>query len=79
MSVYVIITNYLDNCLFGTYSTILRAREVLEKFFAEEENIVSCEDIGDYTYQITDKRGERYYAEILYDVVDAEYEANIMN
>ena len=74
MDIFVIVTNYLDSGFFGTYSTVKRARVVLEKYFNSDDNIASFEDIGDYTYRIIAKSGAEYYAEICYDRLDAEYE-----
>ena len=78
MNIFVITTNYFDDGLFGTYSTISRARKVIETFFKEEPDIVSYEDIGDYTYKFTTTNGKEYTAEILYDCLDAEYEAGMV-
>ena len=78
MNIFVIVTDYFDSGLFGTYSTIMRARKVIETFFNEEPNIISFEDIGDYAYKFTDVNGKEYTAEILYDYLDAEYEKGIV-
>lgn len=78
MNIFVIVTDYFSNGLFGTYSTILRARKVIETYLNEEPDIVSYEDIGDYTYKFTATNGKEYTAEILYDCLDAEYEANMI-
>ena len=78
MNIFVIISDYFDSGLFGTYSTISRARKVIETFFNEEPEIESYEDIGDYTYKFTATNGEKYTAEILYDCLDAEYEAGMV-
>ena len=78
MDIFVIVTNYLDNGFFGTYSTVKRARVVLEKYFNSNDNIASFEDIGDYTYRIISKNGAEYYAEICYDRLDAEYESGMI-
>jgi hypothetical protein len=78
MNIFVITSNYFDGGLFGTYSTISRARKVIETFFKEEPDIVSYEDIGDYTYKFTATNGKEYTAEILYDCLDAEYEAGMV-
>lgn len=78
MNIYVIITPYLNNQFFGTYSTIKRARIALEDFLATDENIVSVEDVGNYCYTFTTKAGEQFGAEILWDLVDAEFEEGIV-
>ena len=75
MTVYVITTPYMDNNFFGTYSTLKRARIVLEDALANDENIVAFEDVGNYCYTFTTKAGEQFGAEILWDLVDAEFEA----
>ena len=78
MTVYVITTPYLNNNFFGVYSSVKRARIALEDFLASDENIVSFEDLGDYCYQFTTKAGEQFGAEILWDLVDAEFEEGIV-
>ena len=78
MNIFVIVTDYFEDGLFGTYSTIMRARKVIETFFNEEPNIVSFEDIGNYAYKFIDENGEEYTAEILYDRLDAEYEVDMI-
>ena len=57
MSIYVIISNYFPNGVFGVYSTVKRARIVLERYFAEDNNIVAFEDIDNYSYQFTNVSG----------------------
>lgn len=78
MTVYVITTPYLNSNFFGVYSTIKRARIALEDFLASDENIVSVEDLGDYCYQFTTKAGEQFGAEIFWDVLDFEFEKEIV-
>lgn len=78
MDIFVIVTNYLDSGFFGTYSTIKRARIVLEKYFNSDDNIAFFMDTGDYTYRIIAKNGAEYYAEICYDRLDAEYESGMI-
>lgn len=78
MNIFVITSNYFYGGFFGTYSTILRARKVIETYFNEEPDIVSYEDIGDYTYKFTATNGKEYTAEILYDYLDAEFEAGMV-
>ena len=74
MTVYV---PYLNNNFFGVYSSIKRARIALEAFLASDENIVSVEDLGNYCYQFTTKEGEQFGAEILWGLMDAEFEEGI--
>ena len=78
MTVYVIVSNYLSTGLFGTYSTLKRARKVIETFLADDENVESIEELGDYIYQFTTKQGETFSMEILWDVIDAEYEQGMI-
>lgn len=73
MAIYVVFSNYFDSGVFGTYSTVKRARIAFEQFLAEDENIVAYEDLGDYSYQFTTKIGETFGAEIDFDVLDAEF------
>lgn len=73
MAIYVVFSNYFNNGVFGTYSTVKRARIAFEQFLAEDENIVGFEDLGDYSYQFTTKNGETFGAEIDFDVLDAEF------
>ena len=78
MDIFVVVTNYFLSGIFGTYSSVKRARIVLEKFFKSDDNIISFEDIGDYTYRIVTKNGTEYHAEICYDRLDAEYESGMI-
>lgn len=78
MSIYVILSNYFDNGFFGAYTSIKRARKVLEHFFEVETDIVSFEDIDDYCYQFTTVRGTTYTIEICWDVLDAEFEEGML-
>ena len=77
MSVYVVFSNYFNSGVFGTYSSVKRARIAFEDFLANDEDIVSFEDLGDYSYQFTTKIGETFGAEIVFDVLDAEFEEGI--
>lgn len=73
MAIYVISSNYFNSGVFGIYSSIKRARIALEHFIAEDENIVSVEDLGDYSYQFTTKIGKTFNVEINFDVLDYEF------
>ena len=73
MNVFVIVTPYLKTGFFGTYSTIKRARTILEDFLSCDENITNFEVCDGYRYRFTTKSGEQFYAEILWDIVDAEF------
>ena len=78
MTVYVITTPYLNNNFFGTYSSIKRARIAFEDFLASDENIVSVENLDDYSYTFTTKAGEQFGAEIFWDLVDCEFEEGLV-
>ena len=73
MNIFVIISNFFDTGLFGAYTTMKRARMAIEHYFNEEPNIVSFEDIGDYTYEIYTRNGATFYVEIASDFLDYEF------
>ena len=77
MTIYVIFSDYFHSGVFGTYSSVKRARIAFEHFLAEDEDIVAFEDLGGYSYQFTTKIGETFGAEIDFDVLDAEFEEGI--
>lgn len=79
MSIYIVISNYFPQGYFGTYSTIKRARIAFEDFLASDEDIVSFEDCGDYSYQFTTKNGATFDANIYWDILDYEIEEGIVN
>ncbi len=78
MNIFVVTSNYFDNWFFGTYSTVKRARIAFEHFLAMDDNIVSFEDIDDYSYQFTTKNGATFDAEIFWDYLDDEFEEGIV-
>ena len=73
MTIYTIISNYFGDGLFGSYTSISRARKAIEYYFAEASDIVSFEDVGDYVYQFTTDKGETFSAAILNDMLDWEF------
>ena len=73
MNIYVVITRYMNSGFFGTYSTIKRARLALEQFLAEDDDVISVEDVGHYCYHFTTANGEEFDAEILRDLLDVEF------
>ena len=73
MTIYVVFSNYFDSGVFGTYSSVKRARIAFEDFLANDENIVAFEDLGGYSYQFTTENGETFGAEICHDVLDYEF------
>lgn len=73
MNIFVITSDFFDTGLFGSYTTLKRARIAIEHYFYEEPNIVSFKDIGDYTYEIHTKDGTVFYVEITSDCLDYEF------
>ena len=78
MNIFVIATPFMDTGYFGAYSTLKRARLAFEKFLASDPNVVSFEDVDNYWYSITTINGEHFGAEILWDMVDAEFVKGII-
>ena len=78
MTIYVVCSNYFNSGVFGTYSSIERARVAFKDFLANDEDIVSFEDLGDYLYQFTTKNGATFGAKIVWDYLDAEFEEGIV-
>ena len=73
MGVYIVTSDYFNNGIFGTYSSIKRARIAFEDFITNDENITAFEDLGDYSYQFTTENDETFGAEINFDILDAEF------
>lgn len=73
MIIYTVTTPYFDGNLFGTYSSLKRARMAIEHFFEEDNNIDTWEDTDEYAYQFTTKLGEFYSMIILYSPLDEEF------
>ena len=73
MAIYIVFSNYFHRGVFGVYSSIKRARIAFENFIAEDMNIVSFVDLGEYFYEFTTKNGEVFHAEICFDVIDEEF------
>ena len=73
MVIYTVTTSYFNGNLFGTYSTMKRARLAIEHFFEEDNNITTWEDTGDYGYQFETADGTLYGIEILASPLDEEF------
>lgn len=74
----MIMSNYFDDGFFGAYSTVKRARMVLERYFAEDENIIAFEDCGNYDYLFTTADGTKWRANIYWEILDAEFESGMI-
>lgn len=72
MILWIVISNYFNNMYFGAYSNVLNARKAIDNFVAADDNIVACEDTGNYGYQLTLANGENRWIEIVYDVLDTD-------
>lgn len=78
MTIYTVISNYYGGGLFGSYTSILRARKAFEFYLKESEDIVSIVDNNDYIYQFTTRTGETFSAEIVSDTLDWEFEEGVI-
>lgn len=73
MTVYVVTTNYLFGTYhFGVYSSLLNARKAILNFIQNDGAINEYKDNHDYSYTITDYKGEEYWVEIETDTIDAD-------
>ena len=73
MPIFTVVTTFGDG-LFGSYSSLLRARKAVEHFLNEENDIIYFEDTGNYSYQYTTDKGETFSLSILTDTLDWEFE-----
>lgn len=78
MDLYVVVCSYYYTGIFGVYSTIKRARIAFEDAIANDENVVTYEDIDGYAYRFTTTNGETFGAEICADSLDMEFEEGIV-
>lgn len=79
MTIYTVISNYYGyKGVFGSYTSMLRARKALEYYLTESEDIVSIESNDDYTYQFKTRAGEIFSAEIVFDTLDWEFVEGII-
>ena len=75
MTIYTVITTRGDG-LFGSYSSLLRARKAIEFFLSEAIDVISFEDIGNYSYQYVTDKGETFSLSIVTDTLDWEFETD---
>lgn len=74
MIVYIVRTDYMTSGIYGVYSSMRRAQLAMEHFLKEDENIISIEPNDAYAYLFHTKSGEQFGVEIMYDVVDYEFD-----
>lgn len=72
MMIYTVTSSYMEEYLFGSFSTILKAREAIHKFICEDPYLERYEDVGDYRYIAYKPDGEMYFFTITADVIDSE-------
>ena len=72
MTMYTVTTNYFDNYLLGSYSTMLNARHAITNLVAQTDELIYCEYVGNYAYRVMDINGEYYWFQIFADTIDAE-------
>ena len=73
MVIYTVTTPYFNGNLFGTYSTMKRARQAIEHFLEEDENVALWADNDEYHYQFETADGTIYGIEILTSPLDEEF------
>ena len=78
MTIFTVISNYYGEGLFGSYTSIKRARKALEFYLSESDDIIAVIDNNDYTYQITTRAGEKFFVKIISDSLDWEFEEGII-
>ena len=68
MTVYIVLTNFYDENVYGVYSSLLKAQQAIKDFIEETKNYwINIEDTHNYAYLLTDKKEETYYFEIVQD------------
>lgn len=78
MDIYIVTTNYFESGVFGVYSSLKRARLAFETFISEDVNIVGFSAKDDCWYEFISVKGETFYAEIQYDILDPEFENELI-
>lgn len=78
MTIYTIVSNYFENGLFGSYTSLKKARKALETMLNEADDIFMWEDSGDYHYIFSTIHGEEFGAEILVDELDFEFNHGVI-
>lgn len=78
MGVYIVTTNYFMNGFFGVYTTVKRARIALERFLADDDDIIAIEDVGNYAYTFITRNGAQFGAEIVWSDIDEEFKEGLI-
>jgi hypothetical protein len=73
MTIYTIVSFYFENGLFGSYTSIKRARAAFEDMLNQADDILSFEDCGNYSYSFMTTDGSTFGAEIVADELDFEF------
>ena len=73
MGVYIVTTNYFMNGFFGIYTTVKRARIALEQYFADDDDIITFENVDNYAYTFIARNGAQFGAEIMWSDIDEEF------
>jgi len=73
MMIYTVVSSYFDIGLFGSYTSLKRARRAFEEALNEADDILSFEDCGNYNYSFTTIDGCTFGAEIVIDELDSEF------
>lgn len=73
MAIYVVCSPYFNSGVYGTYSSVKRAREAFEYFLETSKSVISSRRLDDYCYQFTAKNGKTFGVRIYVDVLDAEF------
>ena len=70
MTVYIVLTNFYEESVYGVYSSLLKAQQAIKDFIEETKNYwTNIEDTHNYAYLLTDKKEETYYFEIVQDTL----------
>lgn len=78
MGAYIVTTNYFMNGFFGIYTTVKRARIALERFLADDDNVIAVEDVDNYSYTFMTRDGAQFGAEIIWSDIDEEFEEELI-
>lgn len=78
MGVYIVTTNYFMNGFFGIYTTVKRARIALEQYLADDDDVVTVQNVDNYSYTFTTCNGAQFDAEIMWNEIDEEFKEGLI-